>query len=72
MVVLIIGSPGHANMLQLSVLSAEPTQSVPPPCGAGFVQVRVRLREPTSQVLEQLLHDDHWAQLPSTATIVKH
>lgn len=72
MMVLTIASPGHATMLQLSVLLGEPTQSAPPPCGAGFVQVRVRLREPTSQGLEQLLHDDHWAQLPSTATTAQH
>ena len=46
-------------MLQLSVPLVEPTQSAPPPCGAGFVQLRVRVREPTPQVLEQLLQDDH-------------
>ena len=46
-------------MLQLSVLLLGPTQSAPPPIGAGFVQVRIRVREPTPQVLEQLLQDDH-------------
>ena len=52
-------SPGHAIVLQLFMLIVEPLQSSPPPCGAGFVQVRVRVREPTPQVLEQLLQDDH-------------
>ena len=46
-------------MLQLSVLLVGPTQLAPPLCGAGFVQVRVRVREPTPQLLEQLLQDDH-------------
>ena len=55
----ILASPGHAIVLQLSVLLLEPTQSAPPPFGAGFVQVRVRVREPTPQLLEQLLQDDH-------------
>ena len=46
-------------MLQLSVLLLGPTHSAPPPIGAGFVQVRVRVCEPIPQVLEQLLQDDH-------------
>ena len=46
-------------MLHLFVLLLRPTQSAPPLFGAGFVQVRVRVREPTPQVLEQLLQDDH-------------
>ena len=55
----ILVSPGHAIVLQLSALLLAPTQSTPPPRGAGFVQTRVRVREPTPQVLEQLLQDDH-------------
>ena len=55
----ILALPGHKVMLQLSVLLLAPTQSAPPPCGAGFVQARVRVREPIPQVLEQLLQDDH-------------
>ena len=51
--------PGHAKLLQLFVLLLGPTQSAPPLFGEGFVQVRVRIREPTPQVLEQLLQDDH-------------
>ena len=53
------GSLGHSFVLQLSVLFLGPTQSAPLPCGTGFAQVRVRVREPTPQVLEQLLQDDH-------------
>ena len=51
--------PGHAVVLQLPVPLLEPTQSAPLPCGTGFVQVRVRVCEPTPQLLEQLLQDDH-------------
>ena len=51
--------PGHTNLLQVFVLLFWPTQSAPPPSGTGFVQVRVRVCEPTPQVLEQLLQDDH-------------
>ena len=71
LIVFYIGSPGHAAMLQLSVLVVWPTQLAPSPCGAGFVQIRVRVREPTSQVAEQLLQDDHWVQPLSTATQIK-
>ena len=46
-------------MLQLVVLLAGPTQSAPPPSGAGLVQVRFRVCKPTPQVLGQLLQDDH-------------
>ena len=53
------GSLGHSFVLQLSVLCLSPTQSAPPLFGAGFLQVRIRVREPTPQVLEQLLQDDH-------------
>ena len=53
------GSLGHSFVLQLSVLCLGPTQSAPLDCGAGFSQVRIRVREPTPQVLEQLLQDDH-------------
>ena len=52
-------SLGHVIALHLFVLLEEPIQSSPPPCGAGFVQVRVRVCEPTPQLLEQLLQDDH-------------
>ena len=68
---LCIVSPGHAIILQPSVLIPEPTQSAPPPRGAGFVQVRVRVCEPKPQVTEQLLQDDHWVQLPSTGSRTK-
>ena len=60
-----IGSPGHATKLQVSVPMLTPTQSAPPPCGLGFVQVLVRVCEPTPQVTEQLLQGDHCDQLPS-------
>ena len=53
-------------MLQVSVPLLAPMQSAPPPCGLGFVQFLVLVREPTPQVTEQLLQDDHWVQLPST------
>ena len=46
-------------MLQLFVLLLGPVQLAPPLFGAGFMQVRVWLCEPTPQVLEQLLQDDH-------------
>ena len=46
-------------MLQLSVRLLGPTQSAPPPCGAGFVQFRARVCEPIPQVLVQRLQDDH-------------
>ena len=59
-------------MSQCSVLLLGPAQSAPLPSGAGFVQVRVRVREPTPQVLEQLLQDDHRVQPPSTVTQVQH
>ena len=52
-------SPGHVVAKQLFILIVEPIQSSPPPRGAGFVQVRVRVRELTPQLLEQLLQDDH-------------
>ena len=65
-------SPGQATTLQLSVLLLEPTQSAPPPCGVGSVQVRVRVREPAPQVTVQVLQDVHWAQPPSTVTHIKH
>ena len=52
-------SLGHSFVLQLSVLCLGPTQSAPLDCEAGFLQVRIRVREPTPQVLEQLLQDDH-------------
>ena len=55
-------------MLQPSVLLDEPTQSAPPPCGAGFVQVRVLVCEPAPQVRVQVLQDDHWLQPPFTVT----
>ena len=64
--------PGHANLLQLFVLLLGPTQSAPPPSGAGFVHVRVRVRNPTPHVLEQLLQGDHRVQPPSTVTQVQH
>ena len=51
--------PGHTKLLQLFILLFGPTQSAPPLFGEGFVHVRVRVREPTPQVLEQLLQDDH-------------
>ena len=53
-------------MLQVSVPLLTPEQLAPPPSGEGLVQVRVRVREPTPQVSEQLLQDDHWVQPPST------
>ena len=55
----ILASPGHVIVLHFSVLLLIPTQSAPPPCGVGFVQARVLIREPTPQLLEQLLQDDH-------------
>ena len=54
-----ISSLGHAVILQLRVPLLRPTQSAPPPFGAGFVQVRVRECKPMPQLLEQLLQDDH-------------
>ena len=68
-----IDPPGHATTLQPSKLLLEPTQSAPPSCGAGFVQVRVRVRVPAPQVCVQLLQDNHWVQLPSTVcNMMKH
>ena len=58
--------PGHTTKLQLSVLEGLPTQSVPNPCGVGFVQVRVRIREPPPQVSVQPDHDVHCVQPPFT------
>ena len=66
-----ISLPEHGSMLQLSVLLLAPTQSAPPPCGVGFVQLRVRVRVPAPQVAEQLLQDDHCVNPPSTTACVK-
>ena len=45
--------PGQAAVLQLAVSDDEPSQSLPPPAGAGLVQVRVLDFAPVPHVFVQ-------------------
>ena len=44
---------GHVPRLQVDVTMTGPSQSLPPFCGAGFVQDRDRVKRPVPQVTEQ-------------------
>ena len=60
--------PGQLRSKQAMVSDADPTQSAPPPAGAGLLHCRVRVVFPSPHVLlqeDQTLHADH---RPSTLT----
>ena len=60
---------GHSFLLQGRVCSAiEPSEShsLPPFCGAGLLQVRVRVLIPLPHDTEQVPHFPHRDHLPST------
>lgn len=57
---------GQLCVLQVCVAVENPVQSLPPYCGAGFVQERILVWIPPPQVTVQVPHDPHDAQNPST------
>lgn len=59
---------GHNFKLHYDFLVsiATPLQGFPPFTGAGFVQLRLRICNPSPHVFEQEAHSDHADQLPFT------
>ena len=58
--------PGQALVLQSVVSVFEPVQSLPPPDGAGLVQVLLLNFFPVPQLLEHVEYSLHSAHLPFT------
>ena len=56
--------PGHAISLHFVVLVGGPLQKVPPPLGAGRVQLLFRVFTPAPQLVLQLFHEPQFAQAP--------
>lgn len=62
-------SLGQGAIWQTSVCRPSPWQSMPPICGVGELQRRIRVMFPSPQVTEQEDQGDQWLQPPSCLTV---
>jgi len=62
-------SLGQGDIWQISVCRPPPWQSMPPICGVGELQRRIRVMSPSPQVTEHDDQGDQWLQPPSCLTV---
>lgn len=66
---LFVYSLGQGSAWQLCVSRPSPSQSLPPLCGTGALQWRIRVISPSPHVTEQDDQGDHKLQPPSWRTV---